>query len=313
VHARGSVHGQPGARFAAGSPGPDEVVRLEDGMIAVEVEPLGPGERFRVIVGDAEIEVRGTAFDVTARDDHLVDVTVHHGRVEVRPRGGPMTTLVANQAWHAPEVREAALARGSPAREEAADGAPRSPLARNEPSGPRDAARPPRSVAPPVIRPSRARPAAASEHDDVTGDAAPRELTVSDHPKPAPARPPEELAYDDGWAAMRTGNFARAATSFARVFIVAPDSSLAEDATFWHAVALARGGRRAEAINAFRDFLELQRRSTHAGEASAMLGWILLEAHDRDEAARRFRDAAGDPNPAVSTSARAGLAALAPK
>jgi len=110
---------------------------------------------------------------------------------------------------------------------------------------------------------------------------------------------------------MRAGDFTRAATAFTRVFILAPDGALAEDAAFWHAVALARGERRAEAITAFRDFLALHARASRAGEASAMLGWLLVEAGQRAEAARRFQAAASDPSPAVQQSARAGLDALA--
>src|SRR5204862_7461014 len=59
------------------------------------------GERFRVRVGAAEVEVRGTAFAVTAADDHLVAVRVEHGRVEVRPDAGAATMLSGGEAWGA--------------------------------------------------------------------------------------------------------------------------------------------------------------------------------------------------------------------
>jgi hypothetical protein len=42
-----------------------------------------------------------------------------------------------------------------------------------------------------------------------------------------------------------------------------------------------------------------------------MLGWLLIDARDFDQAARRFTAAAGDPSPAVRSSAGAGLDALA--
>jgi hypothetical protein len=53
------------------------------------------------------------------------------------------------------------------------------------------------------------------------------------------------------------------------------------------------GARQAqrEALAAFRDFLDTYARSTRAGEASAMLGWILIDARAYDETARRFRAA----------------------
>ena len=134
----------------------------------------------------------------------------------------------------------------------------------------------------------------------------------------APSAPPvsraaEEVSYDGAWAALRIGDFAHAAAGFARVALLAPDSPLVEDASFWRAVALARGKRSAEAVAAFHDFLDGYPRSPRAGQASAMLGWLLIDARALDEAARRFAAAAGDPDPAVRTSSRAGLDALAPR
>jgi TolA-binding protein len=123
-------------------------------------------------------------------------------------------------------------------------------------------------------------------------------------------RLPQERAYDDAWAAMRGGKFAEAATAFARVQLLDPDGALAEDATYWYAVALARGKDDAQATRAFRDFLDQYPKSRRAGEASAMLGWLLVTTHQNAEAERRFRAATNDPNPAVRESARAGLDAV---
>lgn len=141
----------------------------------------------------------------------------------------------------------------------------------------------------------------------------PAPTSASSPPKPSgdTARTPEERSYDQAWEALRADNFARAANGFSRVLLLAPDSPLVEDASFWHAVALARGKRSAEALSAFRDFLDSYATSARAGEANAMLGWILIDARVYDEAARRFRAAVGDPNAAVRSSAQAGLDALA--
>jgi len=105
--------------------------------------------------------------------------------------------------------------------------------------------------------------------------------------------------------------FAHAAGGFARVVLLAPDSPLGEDAGFWRAVALARARRSLEAVAAFHDFLDGYPHSSRAGEASAMLGWLLIDARVFDEAGRRFQAADGDPDPAVRRSARSGLDALA--
>jgi tetratricopeptide (TPR) repeat protein len=273
THLHATITAHPGARYTALSTAPDEVVRLEHGTIDVAVAPLHPGERFRVVVGDAEVEVRGTAFEVVAADDRLVSVEVKHGRVEVRPRDRTHAVLDAGAKWRAADVARAPAPSPPPA-----------PV-----------------VAPPAPPPPRPR-------------ATPRPR-VTPAPPPAPpapprARAPEELAYDDAWSAMRARDYARASAAFARVMLLAPDGSLVEDAAFWQAVALARGGRRTQAITAFRDFLDAHPRSPHAGEASAMLGWLLLDTGERAEAARHFRAAIGDPSKSVRASARSGLDAL---
>ena len=241
--AHGHVHARPGAELAAGAPNPDEIVRLVDGTIDLDVDPLGPSDRFRVIVGASEIEVRGTAFTVVAERDRLVDVKVAHGRVEVRPAGAAMVVLDAGASWHAAAARP----------------------------------RPQPTPAPP------------------------------DKPLPTPA---DQLAYDDAWTALREKRFHDAGGAFARALALAPDGPLADDARFWHAVALAREPRAAEAMVAFRELLDEHPGSAHHGEGSAMLGWLLVDAKLLPEARTRFEAAASDPSEKVRASARAGLAAL---
>jgi hypothetical protein len=79
---RATVHPHAGAEYLRVGQQPDEIVRLTRGTITVEVAPLLSGERFRVVTGDAEVEVRGTVFDATARDDSLVAVAVISGKVK---------------------------------------------------------------------------------------------------------------------------------------------------------------------------------------------------------------------------------------
>ncbi|HEX3482020.1 MAG TPA: FecR domain-containing protein [Kofleriaceae bacterium] len=303
-HAHGTVHPRPGARWTARSAGPDEIVELGDGAIDVEVEPLHPGERFRVIVGDAELEVRGTAFTAIARAERLIEVAVAHGRVDLVHAPGALpgtalgapATLTAGQWWHAAADAVAAAPVSAQA-------PPVVPAARESVEQP-PAPAPPRAPAAPPQRPHRATAAARRE--------------LAPEPAPPAAAPPaptpraaEEVSYDEAWAALRAGDFAHAAGGFTRVVLLAPDSPLAEDAGFWRAVALARGKRSLEAVAAFHDFLDGHARSPRAGQASAMLGWLLIDARVLDEAERRFRAAAGDPDPAVRRSAQAGLDALA--
>lgn len=84
----------------------DEVVRLTQGTVRLSVEKLRPTERFRVIAGDGEVEVRGTEFTVTADGDRLESVRVISGRVVVRV-GGLERVLGANDRWRRGEATEA--------------------------------------------------------------------------------------------------------------------------------------------------------------------------------------------------------------
>jgi hypothetical protein len=245
-----------------------ELVRLRDGTITLDVEPLRPGERFRVVVGDGEVEVRGTSFEVAATSDHLIGVRVMRGRVEVRRAGAATMVLDPGQSWH---VQVAVVT-------------------------------PPPVVPAPVV-PAPVPP--APPH--VVTRPAPRVVA----PEPPPVRhSPEEVTYNDAWDAMRAGDFRAAATGFARVHALAPAGTLADDAAFWQSVALARGGRAAEAILAFRAMVDDYPASPRVGEASAMLGWLLVDAHQLDEAARYFQAAVTDPVETVRASARKGLDAL---
>jgi TolA-binding protein len=281
-HLHASIRPHLGASYTTATTSPDEIVMLHDGSIDVDVARLHAGERFRVILADAEIEVHGTAFVATARAGHLVSVTVRHGIVEVRSAAAPPQRLAAGESWAAPEVAAAPVAL---------------------------------PVAPPVVEPSATVPAPIKPPVAV----APRRMARSREPAPEPetsppppaARKPYEVAYDDAWNAMRAGMFSRAAVAFARVQILDPGGPLAEDAGLWYAIALERSGESAQAATAFRDFIGTFPASRRVGEANAMLGWILVGANQPGEAARRFRAAIGDPRPAIRDSAKAGLDAVA--
>ncbi|HNF96810.1 MAG TPA: hypothetical protein PK493_05925, partial [Pseudomonadota bacterium] len=50
--------------------------------------------------------------------------------------------------------------------------------------------------------------------------------------------------------------------------------------------------------------------SPRAGEAAAILGWLLLNQGQTEAAAKHFANASRDPRDEVQKSARAGLAAV---
>jgi len=111
---RATVRDAQAARFAhvtRTAPGVahDEVITLDEGTIALDVAKLEVGERFRVVTADAEVEVRGTSFEVVVDHDHLARVAVISGRVVVRPRGADEVVLGPGESW-TPPVRPTGLA-----------------------------------------------------------------------------------------------------------------------------------------------------------------------------------------------------------
>ena len=118
-----------------------------------------------------------------------------------------------------------------------------------------------------------------------------------------------EAAFARGWSALRTNDFAAAADAFGQAASERDDNPLSEDALFWRGVALDRANQLAEAREALTRFLVRYPGSDRAGEASVMLGWLLLRGGDSTSADVRFGSALGDPSERVRRSARAGLAA----
>jgi hypothetical protein len=262
---KGTVRPEIGAELVDASGLPDERFELHEGTIAVDVAPLAVHERFRIITTDAEIEVRGTAFEVTARRGTLVGVRVVSGRVEVR-QGGQSLILGSGEVWPIP------VASAPPA-----------------PSSDRVGNR--AKLLKQIQRPE---PSKGSDEQDVAHTAA-RD---------------SEIAFDEAIAEMRRSEFAGAAETFGRALALDPEGPLAEDARYWHAVALARSNDDAHARIALADFLDHHPRSVRRGEASVMLGTILLAMRDFDGAERRFADAADDVVPEVRARAKAGLDAV---
>ncbi len=82
-----------------------------------------------------------------------------------------------------------------------------------------------------------------------------------------------------------------------------------DDICYWAAIAWLRAGDRPQARRALTDVLTRWPGSTHAGEASVALGWLVLEAGDRDAARARFAAAVNDRMPGVRAAAARGLAA----
>lgn len=127
----------------------------------------------------------------------------------------------------------------------------------------------------------------------------------------APTPSAAEQAYAEGWEALRASHYARAAEAMKRAAQVAPTSSLAVDARYWEAVALARHGQTGKARTAMEAFLRRHPGSPRLGEVSTMLGWMLVESQEWSGAERLFRSAENDRAPSVRDSARKGLELVA--
>jgi Tetratricopeptide repeat len=121
------------------------------------------------------------------------------------------------------------------------------------------------------------------------------------------ARP---ASFERAWRLLNEGKAAEAAEAFRDVEAKSRGDAIVEDALFWRGVSLERADRSADARAVFLQFTARFPHSERIGEASAMLGWILLEAGDTNEARRAFERAANDKVDRVRASARSGLARL---
>jgi len=268
----------------------DEIVRLVSGTLTIATGARDGGEPVRVVTAAGEVEAAGAMFDVSADADRLSAVRVIYGAVTVLTPGAEAHTLAAGALWVPPPRPVDPPLPATATATTAASPAPPAPPA------PRRGRSPRREVAelPPVAEPPTPEPVAAP---------------TPEPPPPRPARHPAQQAFDDGWAALRRGDFDRAAAAFEPA-ARGGAGAIAEDAAFWRAVALARAGRVAAAAQALDTFLISFPASAHAAEASAMLGWLLVQGGDLAAAERRFRAALAATSPRVRASARAGLEAV---
>ena len=269
---RATIHAHPGAQLARIDA---ELVRLADGTATFEAI-----EAVHVATGDGELAGRGT-FDVTAEHDRLRSVRVLHGRVEVRIATQTII-LVDGQHWE-PQLARADVV---PTKVAAAEPAP---------------------VPPVVVEPAR-HVAHTPAKPRAPAPAAPEIIAEPERPA-AIAKRPIELLFERGWAELAANQVTTAAATFERAARAAPSDPLAEDAWFWRASALARA-KSADAATALAAFLARYPSSPRGGEASAMLGWLVVD-HDLARAEVLFRTAAADRVAAVRASGEKGLALVA--
>ncbi len=281
---------------AAPAPGVPERVELREGLIHLEVAPMIASERFVVVTDDAEVEVRGTVFEVVASAGALSRVHVIAGKVEVRWRGAPAVEVKAGQTWTpgprnlADEVRRnlADEVRGNLADE----------VRRNlaDEVGGRAAPESPAPAAP-VVEPS-------TEPEEAEDPAARADRARAQRTRAS------ERAFRDAWATFARSDMVRAAELFAEVERLSPGSPLAEDALYGRCVALERADQRDEAVRELRRYLRRYPSGARSDEVALALAAFEAEAGAHDEARRLYGQALASPVDTIRSRARAGLDAL---
>lgn len=293
------------ARFKRLTDWPDFVVRADDGTLDIQVAKLDSGERFRVKTADAEVEVRGTRFEVGVRAGHLLSVAVREGRVEIRRLDQQVVIVSAGESWAPPQTAQrdelvpvpadpvVTVTRATPPSKPAPSPAPR--------STPRSQLRPP--TADPAPRPPSGEQSSTTPAPAIDRSTAPAAAVA------ASVRP-GEAEFRAGMASLRTGDAGAAAASFVAACTKGHAEALGEDACFWSGAAARRAGDTAAARVALQAFLDDFPRSARAPEAAALLGWILYDAGDLSGAETMFHRAENDRVPKVRDSAARGLTAI---
>ncbi|WP_146646407.1 FecR domain-containing protein [Labilithrix luteola] len=89
----------PGTDWRRERDGNVERIRIGEGTVTLEVRHQTPGRRFFVDTPDAEIEVRGTRFEVVVANHATRRVRVFEGLVALRRHGDEERRLGANETW----------------------------------------------------------------------------------------------------------------------------------------------------------------------------------------------------------------------
>jgi hypothetical protein len=239
------IQASSGARYQITGTRSDRVVALASGTVLCDVDTRAPGEKFRVIVGDAMVKVTGTRFGVEAADGVLRAVWVEHGTVEVHTGDGALAVLRKGERWPPAQAPE--------------------PTPADPASAPTDPASAPAEVTPPAtLAPISAEPVVVAP-------------VVPVAPK---ARVGEALR--EGLELFDQGAFDKAAEAFAQEAAL---GTLHEDGLFWRALALHEAGRIEDATEAMQAFLDVYADSARAPDVHCLFGRLLHEQGDREGAA----------------------------
>jgi TolA-binding protein len=334
AHAHESITALGPAQYERITAWPDFKVQLDDGRIEVRVSKLPSSDRFRVVTADAEVEVRGTRFVVGADHGSLASVAVTEGRVEVRWMHEQPIFLSAGQTWTPTRTAQRDEVELTPPTQlddakqlgSASTNVDTKPPVVTDVSPTIDkAANPPTNQRVATKADFKATKSAAKSSDtktidtttttavsttETTADAKPQTIATKQDTSKVPMLAPGEADFRAGIASLRAGDSTAATKSFASACKAAEKEALGEDACFWLGAAAKRAGQTSTAREALTRFLKTFPSSARAGEASALLGWLLYDARELDAAQQRFDLAARDRAPKVKESAERGLEAI---
>ncbi len=237
-----TLRGSAEARFEQGV-GQDGVERvsLHEGTLDLSVRKLAPGERFLVATDDAEVEVRGTVFEVEAHGGRIASVTVSEGKVEVRYRRA-LSIVAAGGAWRPPEETAAESTR-----DEASRGARRSLTFTTRSS---------------VVA------AGSTGGSPEAGRPAGHRWGLSPQTPGAGDGNDASKVFGAAVDMLGRGDYAAARTQLDAFRAAHPADARADLAAFLTIVSLQRAGRRTEAQEAARRYLELYPDGDRRAEAA---------------------------------------------
>ncbi|MBU1413285.1 tetratricopeptide repeat protein [Myxococcota bacterium] len=258
-----------GARWSRRSLSGTELVMLEEGTLRIRVRRLAPGQAFMVKTGADWVEVRGTAFSVTAGDGLLQVVEVTEGVVSVHAAAGSLL-LLAGQQWRRPAQgpppplppTDPAIAGGSGTGATPADPAP--PKA----TSPADSMQPVADSMQPVA--DSMQPVA----DSMTP---PPNRTLPARTTDPPAESPLLIRFSEAYRTIQAGNWRKAVTLFSDLLQEHGLGAKRADVLFWLAQAHLKGGQHPQAIARLQEFLRSYPNAWHAKDAREQLRLLQTE------------------------------------
>ncbi len=275
---------EPGARWSRESLSGTELVMLEEGTLRIRVRRLAPGQAFMVKTGADWVEVRGTAFSVTAGEGQLQTVEVTEGVVSVHAGSGSLL-LLAGQQWRRPALgpppplppTDPAIASGSGTGATHGSGTGDTPADPAPPTAtnPADSMQPVADSMQPVADSMRpVQDAMGPVTDSMTPP--PVSPPAARTPDP-PAESPLLIRFSEAYRTLQSGNWRKSVTLFSELLQEHGLGAKRADVLFWLAQAHLKGGQHTQAEARLRELLRSYPNAWHAREAREQLRLLQTE------------------------------------